>query len=356
MAKNRNFRRPIGYHYPLRASVVPAPNPSPWSQHRQAWSQLGRAWSQFGHAAIGLMVGAMRLMLAAMRLMVGTMRLMVGAVRLMVRGLRLTSQSLISKMRSSLLKFAYANLVRPEYHWISLAHYQKGRAGLVYLDNTYQIVEPSRHSRIRRNLTYVIDLSRSEEDIFRSYNDTARNEVRRAIRDGVIYEASAAPSLNDIQEFLAAAEDLLILKRRPVWDFESLNTYRDLNELVLTKTKNGEGKPQSYHVFIRRGPTARLINSVTIRSNKAKAEQNFAGRAHRLNHWEDAKFLKSLGVTRLDLGGWGSVRDTDKPAEGQEHLMSFKEGLGAQIIPVYHQLIPVSLVGRVVMRVQDLHC
>jgi hypothetical protein len=349
MAKNRNFRRPIGYHYPLRAEVVPAPTPpSPWSQLGQAWSQLGRAWLQFGHAAIALMVGATRLM-------AGTMRLMLSAIRLTSQSLISKMRSLISKMRLSLPKFAYAKLVRPEYHWLSLAHYRKGRAGLIYLDNTYQIVEPSRHSRIRRTLTYVIDLSRSEDDIFRSYNDTTRNEVRRAIRDGVTYEPSIAPSLDDIHEFLADAEDLMIVKNRPVWDFASLSTYRDLNELVLTKTKNGEGKPQSYHVFIRRGPTARLINSVTIRSNKAKAEQNFAGRANRLNHWEDAKFLKTLGVTRLDLGGW-AARDSDTPTKGQEDLKSFKEGLGAQIIPVYHQLIPVSLIGRVVMKAQDLHC
>jgi hypothetical protein len=258
--------------------------------------------------------------------------------------------------RLTLLKFVYAKVVKPEYHWISLAHYQKGRAGLIYLDSSYQIVEPSQHSRIRRILTPVIDLSRSEEDIFRSYNDTTRNEVRRAIREGVTFKASIAPGPEDIHEFLAAAEDLLILKGRPVWDFESLSTYRDLNELVLTKTKNVEGQPQSYHVFIRRGPIARLINSVTIRSNKAKAAQNFAGRANRLNHWEDAKLLKTLGVGLLDLGSWGALHDSDTLNKGQEDLKSYKAAFGAEIIPAYHQLIPVSLIGRIAMKVRDLHC
>jgi hypothetical protein len=238
--------------------------------------------------------------------------------------------------------------VKFDYQVIDLKHCDPNKFDLVYLNRARQIV-PNKHARTSSRPTVVIDLSRSEEDIFRGFNDTTRNEIRRAIREGVSHEITAQPTLDHINEFLAASQDLMKLKGIPVEDFNVLKTHQARGELMISRTRNSANEVQSYHVFTRRGSIALLINSLTIRADKSHADRCFASRANRLNHWEDAKFLKQSGVELLDIGSWpGSEKGRD--------LAAYKKGFGGKVTSVYSQLIPMSLVGRVIMTVRDLKC
>jgi hypothetical protein len=243
----------------------------------------------------------------------------------------------------------YRIIVKYDYQYIDLKYCNPNKFDLIYLNHAYQIV-PNKHARTRRHPTVVIDLSRSEEDIFRGFNDTTRNEIRRAIREGVSHEITAQPTLDHINEFLAASQDLMKLKGIPVADFSVLKIHQAHGELIISRTKNSVNEVQSYHVYIRRGSVALLINSLTIRANKSQADRSFASRANRLNHWEDAKFLKLSGVELLDIGGWASS------GKGLMDLAAYKKGFGGRVISAYFQLIPMSLVGRVIMEVRNLRC
>jgi hypothetical protein len=239
----------------------------------------------------------------------------------------------------------YMKTVKSDYHYIDLKHCDPNKFDLIYLNHAYQIV-PNKHARTRRVPTVVIDLSRSEEDIFRGFNDTTRYKIQRAIREGVSHEITAQPTLCHINEFLAASQDLMKLKGITVTDFNVLKIHQARGELMISRARNSANEAQSYHVFIRRGSVALLINSLTIRANKSQADKSFASRANCLNHWEDAKFLKQSGVELLDLSGWAGSGD----------LAAYKKGFGGEVTSAYFQLIPMSLVGRVLMTARDLKC
>lgn len=246
------------------------------------------------------------------------------------------------------LRGAYRKFVCFEIHYLNLKHHNpRDKADVINLKHSYEIFDPARTSRLRRMETMVLDLRLSEEEIYSRFNKTTKYEIRRAIKEGVFYSVSQEPCADEIRSFLAAYRDLKLRANVFVRPLNHYLYFSDRGELCITRSADNTGRPLSYHVYIKRDSVALLINSVTIMSDEqGSIDKNLAGRANRLNHWEDVKILKTLGVDRLDLGGWF---EDDKDDKKFRSINEFKSGFGADVIYCYHQLIPYSIAGKIVI-------
>ncbi len=169
--------------------------------------------------------------------------------------------------------------------------------------------------------------------------------------DQIKFLTNVNPTTDDIREFISAYKELELRKNLKAPSLDFYEYYRNLGELVITKTTTEHNDPLSYHIYIKRDSHAILLNSITIREAVSSTTEgkNFAGRANRLNHWEDIKFFKKLGIACLDLGGW-SRHEKNEQNENLLSIAKFKLGFGAKIIYAYYQLIPVTLLGKMIIK------
>jgi hypothetical protein len=105
-------------------------------------------------------------------------------------------------------------------------------------------------------------------------------------------------------------------------------------------------KVSVYHVYAYGGEECCLLYSVSnFREDPSK--RNLAGRVNKLLHIKDMEFFQRIGVKVYD---WGNISSSDSP----NGIDIFKMSFGGQVCTLYNISIGNSMIGKVVLILQNL--
>lgn len=179
--------------------------------------------------------------------------------------------------------------------------------------------------------TYVIDLQKEEETLWRGLNRTVRLNIGTAQRGGVL--------VRDGSELLDEAYDLICATfRRSKISFMSRSRFKTfatgLGEHGRLLVAVHAQVPQSFCLF----GFSRHCAYAIYAGNVAEQHQG----ANKLLYWEAMRTFRSLGVRKFDFYG---ARIRPQPGSKQEGINLLKERFGAALVEGYlwkYTLRPLS--------------
>lgn len=209
-----------------------------------------------------------------------------------------------------------------------------------------QMPQPPSGLRVEEKRTILIDLARDEDELFGAIKKDSRNEIRRAIKDGVHCQLLDAGSSAVRMMFYDFYDDFVRDRKLNPLDRVRLDVMAANDRLVLTEARDAQGGRCVVHAYLRHAARARLLFSVSdLPRVTHKAQRNLIGRANRLLHWEDMQQFRRKGVRFYDFGGWYAGE------ENQELLRinRFKEEFGGETVIEYNAIRGVSWRGKLAL-------
>ena len=176
--------------------------------------------------------------------------------------------------------------------------------------------------------SYVIDLSKSEEVLWRNINRIQRQNINKAKKKGI----SISIGTQRLDEAYRLIRDTFKRSKLPFMSFESLKRYvHGLGEHGKLMIADYQGHIQSCVVYAFSDYCAYAVYG----GNHAR---QFPG-ANKLLHWEAIRLFRKLGVKRYDFYG---ARINPEKGSKQEAINSFKRRLGGKLIEGYIWKYPLS--------------
>jgi lipid II:glycine glycyltransferase (peptidoglycan interpeptide bridge formation enzyme) len=202
---------------------------------------------------------------------------------------------------------------------------------------------------IKKVKTHIIDLAKSESEIFTAFQKSVRYKINRAVREGITFTVLDEPTDQDIEEFANFFNEFAKTKKIMLCLPDKMKALRDKKALVITIAKH-EGKTLCCHGYIFNGNRAIMLYSASSRAGKDSAEKNFIGRANRFLHWNSILFLKEKGCRWYDFCGL-SQDPNDKEGQG---INDFKKGFGGFTADEVKFYTGYSLLGKLVIFISYL--
>ena len=175
---------------------------------------------------------------------------------------------------------------------------------------------------------YVVDLSKSENELFSGLHSHHRRLVRKASRDGVMITRSHR-SINECHDLIRST---MARQRRPTLSLEQLGNYRDnLDEHVSFYLAKLDGVNQACAVLLSDSSSAYyIIGGSCLRPHNGAAT---------LLHWTAMQDMKKEGVRTYNFVGGriNPVKDSK-----QESIQVFKSRFGAQFQNGYFWKYPLN--------------
>lgn len=197
--------------------------------------------------------------------------------------------------------------------------------------------------------TLVTYLRNSEEDIMKKFKSNVRNEIRRAIREGVTTKVYTSEMLIEDTNIIKEFDDqhILMCKQKNMKtkrEYKKLLSYAKAGYLIITASFSNE-KVCSYHVYITDKKVARLLHSVSVfRETSSNKERNEIGRANRMLHYKDILYFKSCAFNIYDWGGY-SQKDELKS------IADFKAGFGGEISDIHRYVFACSFISKLIVEI-----
>jgi len=165
--------------------------------------------------------------------------------------------------------------------------------------------------------SYVIDLTQSEDNIWRNIDRIMRQNIKTAMKKGV--------TIIDGSHDLELAHKLIVetfqRSKLPFMGFEEFNNFvKGLGDNSKILIADCNGVPQSYVVFGFSDYCAYAIYAGNI--------DNQQQGANKLLYWEAIRLFKSLGIQRYDFVG---ARINPEKGSKQESINALKKRFGAQL-------------------------
>ncbi len=168
------------------------------------------------------------------------------------------------------------------------------------------LTTPPADPRLHREefVTYDIDLTPAEEEIFASFSSACRRAIRKAEKVGVqVEEASPA---GFAAEYFAQLEEVFAKQGlRPTYDVQRVEQLiRHLaptGALLLLRARDADGSPIATGLFPGHATTAFFWGGASRQSG----QQN---RPNEAIMWHAIRAWKARGATTLDLGGGGDYK------------------------------------------------
>ncbi|MDR3528347.1 MAG: hypothetical protein P4L57_13825 [Rhizomicrobium sp.] len=195
--------------------------------------------------------------------------------------------------------------------------------------------------------TIQIDLSQSEDVLFKALAPAVHKAIRQAARGGIVIETLDEISEDVWDAFLSAHQKLR--QRKPMAGALGVGQVRDLMKMgayELSRSRDGEGNILSWHSYVVTHGRARLQTTMAdLDPAQGSVWNNHVGRAHRLHHWKDILRYKARGLALYDFGG--VYRGKDDPEQMQ--IAYFKQLFGGVFADTYDAVIPLSRKGRLAL-------
>jgi hypothetical protein len=172
-------------------------------------------------------------------------------------------------------------------------------------------------------LTSLIDLRKTEEELFAAIRPEVRRQIRRAAESDLRFEMIKPVPQDVIEDFYRAYDALAAAKNLPALNAKIVASYNDAGKLALSRVAAPGDPALTWHAyFIADGRAAQLHSIANFRDDKET--RNLVGRAHRFHTWMDIKQCRDDGLITFDFGGLYS-------GTGNQELLrvnAFKEEFG----------------------------
>ncbi|NUM89550.1 MAG: GNAT family N-acetyltransferase [Bdellovibrionales bacterium] len=196
--------------------------------------------------------------------------------------------------------------------------------------------------------TWVIDLTRPQEEIFHEMSETTRYEVRRAEeKDGFLLEASWQPGAGEIAAFAGFYAPLARRKKLDPISPGYLGLLSGSGHLYFSRASAPGGKILAWHAHYVCGGRARLLHSA---SSPDAGQHSLIARANRWLHWRDFLAFRERGIPLYDFGGI-YTGNTDQALLKINH---FKEMFGGRREDAVSYALPRTARGRAYLLLRRL--
>ena len=174
-----------------------------------------------------------------------------------------------------------------------------------------------------RKYTYTLhsDLSLNEEGLFKRFSSTVRNEIRRAEREGFVFnQFESKENFRNFYNEFARQRGISGIS------MEKLNSYG--KNLRLTSTSK-DGIVTSAHSYLLDldNKKVRFLHGGTSRFSES-IDRNMIARSNKFLHFKNLLAFKQLGCLIYDWGGI-AYETNDKGLKG---INKFKKSFGGELI------------------------
>jgi hypothetical protein len=190
-------------------------------------------------------------------------------------------------------------------------------------------------------------LGDGEEALLTAFKKDCRYEIRRAMQGNVAYLQTGRAGVGELRDFLEAYDHFAQSRGLAPADRPRLFGLAETGMLALSQAYHETHGPLVWHAYCRAGSAMILLHSVPTHGPKADSRVGqLVGRANRLLHFRDMVTFEAEGITTYDWGGWYEG-DSD---QAKLRINQFKEEFGGEVVRRYTCEAPMTLLGRVVLR------
>lgn len=180
--------------------------------------------------------------------------------------------------------------------------------------------------------TILIDLHNDPETLLAAMKCDTRYEIRRAEREGFIYDFLSGTDTRVFNEFCDYYDEFARQKNQPAMRRSWLSLLAESGALNLTRIAEPAGDTLVWHGYHCSSQRATLLYSASIsRDRESSAQRALVGRANRYQHWLDMLRFKAKGLSIYDFGGWYEGSEDQKRLS----INRFKEEFGGSIVHNY---------------------
>lgn len=195
--------------------------------------------------------------------------------------------------------------------------------------------------------TQIIDLTKSEDEIFKEIHENDRNKINKGIKNKwFTVKINERPSFEDVKAFEEFFNIFAEKKGIKHCSIGRINSLIRGNSLIISTILDYNRETLCYHVHVVDGERARLLYSTSkYIFNTDSKNRNRVGIANRLLHWYEIKYFKNKGMSIYDFGGIS----TDKDDTHMMNINRFKQSFGGKEIIEYNKYKGISLLGRILV-------
>jgi hypothetical protein len=177
--------------------------------------------------------------------------------------------------------------------------------------------------------TLMIDLTQSEDQIFKAFDRNTRSKINKAEKgDEPVFKMIARPSVDELQAFVAYYNAFAEGKGLEMCFEPILQACRESGMMSFSQVLRGD-EVLVWHAQISYGKRVTVTHSAShFRDADDPEARNIVGRANRFNHWQEMVHFKKMGLESYDMGGWYA-------GESDQSLLMvnrFKEEFGGEKI------------------------
>ena len=196
----------------------------------------------------------------------------------------------------------------------------------------------------------VIDLGQDLEAILADLDADVRYRLRRAERDGLVYERCDPGDRALLAGFCHFYDEFASLKGLPPINRARLWAYASQGALELSRVGTAGNGTLVWHAYYRGGQRVRGLHSASLyRRSADSSHRSLVGRANSYLHWQDMVTFKAEGIIWYDMGGWYPGR-ADAAKLG---INKFKEDFGGRLVRGFNGETGVTGKGRLLLWLRD---
>lgn len=196
--------------------------------------------------------------------------------------------------------------------------------------------------------TYQIDLTLTEDDLFRNLKKSNRSQIKQAAAKSFTHIIETKPTNQELRHFQQYYNDFAKDKKTHQcnsFHFKTLQLLRDQNALIVTKILDNQNKLFCYRVYLTDQIRALTLYSAShFRKNELPETKRLYSLASRYLLWGNILWFKENGHTIYDLGS----------LTNDENIRQFKFGFGGEIVKAYSGYASKNRIGKLVLWVRNL--
>lgn len=193
--------------------------------------------------------------------------------------------------------------------------------------------------------TLYTDLGTTEEDLMSKIHKNFRYEIRRNMKEEVVYRTYASEEILQNEALLLDCADMyqnMYAQKgmKNSLNLEQMRLYAEKGCLVITAMSQNQ-ENLVYHTYITEGTNTRLLHSFS-EFRKENLDANMIARCNKRLHWEDYLYFKARGYVSYD---WGGISNPQNPNGIDEFKMRF----GGEPYTYYNQYAAGSFLGKLIV-------
>ena len=196
--------------------------------------------------------------------------------------------------------------------------------------------------------TLQIDLTLSEEELFRNIKKSNRSQIKQATTKSFTHIIETQPSNEELLHFQHYYNQFAKDKNTyhcNSFHLKTLQLLRDQNALIVTKISDNQNRIFCYRIYLSDCIRALTLYSAShFRVSDLPENKRLFSLASRYLLWRNILWFKQNGHVVYDLGS----------LTNDENIRQFKMGFGGAIVKVYSGYVPKNRLGKFVLCIRNL--